>query len=77
MVEAKKFANKVGLNIDLKSLDLTSSLGSLEDSLINITSAYASIINDGSRARPNSISKIEDENDSTIIFIKPGKRQMP
>ncbi len=57
-----KFANKMGVDLDPGSLDLTSSLGSFEDSLLNMTCAYAAIINNGSAVIPSSIIKIEDEN---------------
>ena len=52
---------------------LSVSLGAVETTLLNLTTAYASFANGGKKVDPNLISRIQDRRGSTIYKIKNRK----
>jgi penicillin-binding protein 1A len=52
---------------------LSVSLGAVETTLINLTSAYASFVNGGKKIEPNLISRIQDRRGKTIFQVKNRK----
>lgn len=58
--EIAKLARKLGISSEIKANDLTISLGTTEVSLLELTTAYASIANDTKPVIPYSVLSIED-----------------
>ena len=54
-------ASKLGITSEIKRNDQTIALGSSEVSLLELTTAYATIANDGTAVIPYYINKIEDD----------------
>ena len=65
-------SNKLEIYEDVPEL-LSVSLGSVETSLINLTSAYSSFVNGGKKIRPILISRIQDRRGNTIFKLKDKK----
>ncbi len=59
------YAKKFGINLSLPLLP-SSALGSGATTLLNLTSAYAMLVNGGKKILPHMIEKIQDRNGSTI-----------
>ena len=49
---------------------LSVSLGSVETSLLNLTSAYATFVNGGKKVKPVLINRIQDRRGKTIFTPK-------
>ena len=62
-------SNKLEIYSDVPEL-LSVSLGSVETSLINLTSAYSSFVNGGKQVKPNLISRIQDRRGKTIYKLE-------
>ncbi|RPG99771.1 MAG: PBP1A family penicillin-binding protein [Candidatus Pelagibacter sp. TMED153] len=65
-------SNKLEIYDDVPEL-LSVSLGAVETSLINLTSAYSSFVNGGMQVKPNLISRIQDRRGKTIYKLKNKK----
>ncbi len=65
-------SNKLEIYEDIPEL-LSVSLGSVETSLINLTSAYSTFVNGGKQTKPNLISRIQDRRGKTIYKIENRK----
>lgn len=61
--EIAKLARKLGITSEIKANDLTISLGTTEVSLLELTTAYASIANNGKPVIPYAVLSIEDGNE--------------
>lgn len=59
-------AKKLGINSEINKNDLTIALGTSESSLYELTTAYASIANDGKPVIPYAIEKISDTNGNEL-----------
>jgi penicillin-binding protein 1A len=64
--EVKKTAKKLGIISEIKDNDLSIALGSSQVSLLEITSSYASILNDGEVVIPYFIEKISNDEDKIL-----------
>lgn len=62
-----KTARKLGITSKIDNRDLTTALGTTEVSLLELTSAYASILNDSKPIIPYYINKISD-NEGNIFY---------
>jgi len=60
------YARKFGLVEDLPT-NLSAALGSQESTLINVTAAYAMLVNGGKKIAPTLIDRVQDRNGSTIV----------
>ncbi len=65
-------SNKLEIYNDIPEL-LSVSLGAVETSLLNLTSAYASFVNGGKKIKPNLISRIQDRRGKTIFKLENKK----
>ncbi len=65
-------SNKLEIYDDVPEL-LSVSLGAVETSLINLTSAYSSFVNGGKKVKPNLISRIQDRRGKTIYKLENKK----
>ena len=63
-----ELSNKLEIYNDIPEL-LSVSLGSVETSLLNLTSAYATFVNGGNKINPNLISRIQDRRGKTIFKL--------
>ena len=66
MDKVSEFTKRVGINDNLPEL-LSMSLGAGETKLINLTSAYAEIVNGGKKVTPYLIERIQDRYGRTIL----------
>ncbi len=62
-------SNKLEIYEDVPEL-LSVSLGSVETSLLNLTSAYSSFVNGGKKIKPNLINRIQDRRGKTIYKLE-------
>lgn len=74
MDKISEFTKRVGINDNLPEL-LSMSLGAGETKLINLTSAYAEIVNGGKKVTPYLIERIQDRYGRTIL--KQDERACP
>ena len=65
-----KTARLTGITSEIDEHDLTISLGTSQVSLFELTSAYATIANNGQHVEPFVISEISNQNDE-ILYKKP------
>jgi penicillin-binding protein 1A len=63
-----ELSNKLEIYNDIPEL-LSVSLGSVETSLLNLTSAYATFVNGGNKINPNLINRIQDRRGKTIFKL--------
>ena len=61
-----KFSNELGIYDDAKEL-LSISLGSAETTLLRLTSAYSTFVNQGKLVEPILIDRVQDSQGSTIV----------
>jgi len=63
-----KLAKKMGILSEIDKGDPTIALGTTQVNLLELTSAYAVIINDGNAVIPYSIVEIKNKDDNNIIY---------
>ncbi len=66
MEKVGSYARNFGLVEDLPT-NLSAALGSQESTLINVTAAYAMLVNGGKKISPTLIDRVQDRNGKTII----------
>lgn len=66
MEKVGAYARHFGLVDDLPT-NLSAALGSQETTLIDVTAAYAMLVNGGKRVSPTLIDRVQDRNGTTII----------
>ena len=70
--EISKLSKELNIYEDIPEL-LSVSLGAVETTLLNLTSAYAPFVNGGKKINPNLISRIQDRRGKTIFLEKNRK----
>lgn len=65
-----KMARKMGILSEIDENDPTISLGTTQVNLLELTSAYAVILNNGNAVLPYSITEIKDKDSNNIIYTR-------
>ena len=68
-----RFGRSLGIEFRL-STDLSLALGTLETTLVDLTSAYAVFANRGERIEPFGVTEVHDDNGRIVWQVKPQKR---
>ncbi|HSQ97502.1 MAG TPA: PBP1A family penicillin-binding protein [Rickettsiales bacterium] len=65
-----KMAKKMGILSEIDQNDPTIALGTTQINLLELTSAYAVILNNGNAIIPYSITEIKDKDTNNIIYVR-------
>lgn len=69
-----KMARKMGILSEIDQDDPTISLGTTQVNLLELTSAYAVILNNGNAIIPHSIIQIKDKETNNIIYLRKASK---
>ncbi|NRA74012.1 MAG: PBP1A family penicillin-binding protein [Rickettsiales bacterium] len=68
-------AHRMGINSNIEH-NLSIALGSVSVNLLEITSSYAAIANDGLFSEPYSVESIKNSNTGTLLYLKPRQQEL-